>query len=431
MVVVIPGTIEASPVVPPSISTLEPTNNNGGIKGGSVFDEEFRKQATPIDELNELCFKNLASKATSVEDLMAAPAAIGAGSSGSVAEVSCASSTGSISGNLSDGANGVGNGGGGADRHGISEQINAKLMKRTISRHGRSSQRWAADPLSHSAVRLTTGCVPILDGGKVLFVSASSKPLWIFPKGGWEKDEAQEESASREAFEEAGVLGVLGQKLTDVQYETRKSKKRRLDTEELLKKRRERPLIPREDSISNNIRVATAIDAANTAGNSSEAATPCSPLVADAVVVDTTTTLKEPPAAAPPVPVAHNNAAPVSDEAFARIRAEMLKKRKPHFDEASLYSIQSDASSSYSHVRMCLYPLYITSVKKEWPENGRLRRAVPIDEAIEILRARPELQAALIEVKEKGLHLLSNAGIPSSTQTDAKPLASPAVQSAV
>lgn len=164
MVTIIPGAVEASPMVPKSI-----LNVSGGGKGGSVFDEDFRKQATPIDELNELCFKELTSKAPSVADL-APVAAVAAGvmkSSGSVAEVSCASSTGSISGNLSDG-NGM-------------EHINAKLLKRTISRHGRSSQRWASD-LRGSAVRLTTGCVPILENGNVLFVSASSKPLWIFRK---------------------------------------------------------------------------------------------------------------------------------------------------------------------------------------------------------------------------------------------------------
>lgn len=163
MVTVIPGAVEASPMVPRSI-----LHESGG-KGGSVFDEEFRKEATPVDKLNELCFKDLTfkSSAPSVADLAPVVAAGVIQSSASVAEVSCASSTGSISGNLSDG-NGI-------------EQINAKLLKRTISRHGRSSQRWASDPRG-SAVRLTTGCVPILDNGNILFVSASSKPLWIFRK---------------------------------------------------------------------------------------------------------------------------------------------------------------------------------------------------------------------------------------------------------
>ena len=93
------------------------------------------------------------------------------------------------------------------------------------SRQGRATQRWITDPDSHETIRLTTGCVPILRGGKILFVSASRKPEWILPKGGWELDETMEESAVRECFEEAGVLGVLGPKLSDIQYETRQSQK--------------------------------------------------------------------------------------------------------------------------------------------------------------------------------------------------------------
>ena len=304
------------------------------------------------------------------------------------------------------------------------EQINAKLAKRTISRHGRSTQRWAADPLSHSAVRLTTGCVPILDGGNILFVSASSKPLWIFPKGGWERDEAQEESALREAFEEAGVLGVLGPKLTEVQYETRKSKKRRLETEELLKKKwKHEPETPTEQRGD-----PTSPITENNNSNTSDNETTGTVAVATMVASDTVEGRKEDVS---PTGNAHHNAdaAPVSDEAFARIRGEMMTKSNRHLDETS--SIQSDTSSHYSQVRMCLFPLYLTSVKAQWPENGRLRRAVPIDEAIEILEARPELQAALKEVKEKGLHLLNGEGVPvvnmnkttEMDSADAKPAA--------
>ena len=177
--------------VPPSICT--------STKGSSVFDEDFRKEATSVEELEDLCFKELVAKAAPFDE-----AAVGSGTS--VAEVSCASSSCSASGNLSDGGTGcviaslaVRNSTGidpntaatpasavsptCAAERGLSDQINTKLLKRTVSRHGRSSQRWAADPLSHSAIRLTTGCVPIVKGGKVLFVSASNKPAWIFPKG--------------------------------------------------------------------------------------------------------------------------------------------------------------------------------------------------------------------------------------------------------
>lgn len=143
-------------------------------KGGLSFCEDFRKQATPPEQIDALCFKHLTSSTTAMEDGMAA------GSAGSVAEVSCASSTCSFggNGNLSDG----GSSNARSDRA-ISEQINAKLLKRTTSRHGRSSQRWVLDPSSHATIRLTTGVVPICRDGNVLFVSASSKPAWIFPKG--------------------------------------------------------------------------------------------------------------------------------------------------------------------------------------------------------------------------------------------------------
>ena len=242
----------------------------------------------------------------------------------------------------------------------------------------------------------------------------------------------------REAFEEAGVIGVLGPKLTVVQYETRKSKKRRLESEELLKKNLQKleSSAPGTLKIDNNntdsaSKKAPAKD--DSGGCSSEegvdasavahgtsivgAATASSPAPSNAAVADSADQKEKAYVAAePPVP----NAAPVSDEAFASIREKMLKNPKRNNDETA--SVQSDASSGYSQVRMCLYPLYITSVKAEWPENGRLRRAAPIDEAIEILQARPELQAALKEVKEKGLHLLNGENIPS-TATDLKPTA--------
>ena len=55
---------------------------------------------------------------------------------------------------------------------------------------------------------------------------------------------------------------------------------------------------------------------------------------------------------------------------------------------------------------MMLYPLYVQKVYDDWPESGRFRKAVDIDTAIEMMNNRPELKAVLIEVKERGLHLL-------------------------
>lgn len=63
-----------------------------------------------------------------------------------------------------------------------------------------------------------------------------------------------------------------------------------------------------------------------------------------------------------------------------------------------------DPPPEYSHVQMTMFCLYVRQIKDEWPESGRLRRAVSIDEAIELVR--PEFQTVLREVKNKGLHHL-------------------------
>ena len=87
-----------------------------------------------------------------------------------------------------------------------------------------------------------------------------------------------------------------------------------------------------------------------------------------------------------------------NEEEMSRIRGQAKLS-----DETC--SVSSDASAGYSHVRMILFPLYISEVKSEWPENGRFRKVVDIDEAIRITSNRPEFQAALMEVKERNLHL--------------------------
>lgn len=364
-----------------SLTDVQVVSISTSGKGGLSFCEDFRKQATPPEQIDALCFKHLTSSTTAIED------GVAAGSAGSVAEVSCASSTCSLggNGNLSDG----GSSNARSDRA-ISEQINAKLLKRTTSRHGRSSQRWVSDPSSHSTIRLTTGVVPICRDGNVLFVSASSKPAWIFPKGGWENDEKMEESALREAYEEAGILGILGPRLSEVQYETRKAKKRRVESEGAAKNKRQAATGENGKDASKNKKEIIGI----VAGDTSNAGTPPS---STEVVVDTAA-LKGKPS------IAALDPAPVSDAAFTKIR---LVNNYSKQQAGQTPSIQSD--SNYSQVRMSLFPLYVTTVKREWPESGRLRRVVPMDEAIELLSARPELKKALIEVKDRSLHLLRDS----------------------
>jgi 8-oxo-dGTP pyrophosphatase MutT (NUDIX family) len=216
-----------------------------------------------------------------------------------------------------------------------SERINHKVTTQTMSRNGRQSQRWCTDPATQRLYRLTTGCVPVVDGGKILFVSSSRKPEWILPKGGWEMDEAMEESAIREAFEEAGVLGILGPIMCEIEYETRKAKKRRLEFEEVQRK----------------------------ATKGGEANSP-----------------------SPAKSSTHGDGSKIAHDGDS-------------------CSVASDHSQCYTHVKMKLFPLYVTDVRKSWPEEGRFRKAVDIDEAIRMTELRPELQAALKELKERNLHI--------------------------
>ncbi|GJN25461.1 hypothetical protein PR202_gb13290 [Eleusine coracana subsp. coracana] len=67
------------------------------------------------------------------------------------------------------------------------------------------------------------GCIPYMlkedegEGGlqdvlgrlQVLMISTPKRNDLIFPKGGWEDDESIDEAARREAFEEAGVKGII------------------------------------------------------------------------------------------------------------------------------------------------------------------------------------------------------------------------------
>ena len=260
-------------------------------------------------------------------------------------------------------------------------EIILKVTNQKASRNGRQTQRYSTDPNSQRVCRMVTGCVPIVEGGKILFVSSSRKSEWILPKGGWERDEAMEESAIRECFEEAGVLGVLGPLLSEVEYETRKAKKRRKEFEELQKKVK----VLRAALSDSPTRFAVTEESERAQADEKVEDN----LAPGAGAQDTTT---------PPQVV-------VSNETISRIRGQQSKQS----DETC--SVASDSSAAtHSHVRMSLFPLYVSEVKKEWPESGRLRKAVDIDEAIQICESRPELRTVLVELKERNLHLLPSQG---------------------
>jgi ADP-ribose pyrophosphatase YjhB (NUDIX family) len=241
------------------------------------------------------------------------------------------------------------------------QTMKKSLLLRTESRQGRDHQRWITESDSQQRVRLVTGCVPILTGGRILFVSASRKPEWILPKGGWEQDETMEESALREAYEEAGVLGTLGLALEPVQYETRKSKKRRNDMTELLRKYSHNHV---DESAHEEMKGTT------------KDATDLQPDIPQTISL-------------------------LSDEVVNSMRELQPKVRS---DETS--SNASD-SSSYSFVRLTMFPLYVSEVRDSWPESSRFRKIVHIDEAIQMLESREELRSVLIQVKEKSLHIIS------------------------
>lgn len=341
------------------------TVGHGRIKAAPVcMDKALKETAMPPAALSKMCFT------------FEVPVPLTKGRPDAIPVSSCSSTcTGESTGTLSDAETHH------ADSRGVaaatplkldresSDRMNAKVSLRKTSRQGRSSQRWVVE--GDATIRMVTGCVPILTGGKILFVSASRKPEWILPKGGWELDETLEESAVRESFEEAGVLGVLGPKLNLVQYETRKAKKRRLEQEESERKKQVRPekTDPPKEAKGETKNV---ISPEETDGD------------------DYTFT----------APVA------LSDEAMARIRGQAQAiAPKPSDETASIASTVSTAL--YSQVRMTMFPLYVSKVLDTWPECGRFRKAVDIDEAIAMTKSRPELQAVLLEVKERGLHLIS------------------------
>jgi diphosphoinositol-polyphosphate diphosphatase len=334
-------------VVPPGRIKAAPVCNDASLKAQSMSTEELSKHCFPLQIPSGGSFEDLPEPSI----------------------VSSSSSTASRESNLSDFVASYKTTPLRLERR-QSAQI-AKVSARKVSRNGRECQRWFQDPSSQTLYRMVTGCVPIVEGGKILFVSASRKAEWILPKGGWEQDEDMEESAIRECFEEAGVVGILGPRLTEIEYETRKAKKRRMEFEELQRK-------------TKTLRVAYSASPAPIK-NSKE------PVEGEAKVhLENVASIKD-------------CLAPVSDEDFNRIRGQALKQ----CDETS--SVVSDAS--HSHVRMNLFPMYVSEVKSSWPESGRFRKVVDIDEAIKMCESRPELQQALIEVKQRNLHLLPQVPI--------------------
>lgn len=256
----------------------------------------------------------------------------------------------------------------------LSTAFTDNLVKENSSRQGRSLQRWLVHSPTEQLVRQVAGTVPITRDGRIILASASRKTEWILPKGGWDADETKEECAARETFEEAGLLGRLGGCLEPIDYERSKAKKRRLS------------------KVANG--GADGKDGGDGGGGGSsmvkrrkteELMTPPS-----AGFVSVSSSVKNTEL---PEPTGSTGAS--SDKGKAAL---------------SKTSVQTTSFNpkNYSYVRLFLCPLYVTEVKSDWPEKGRLRKMVDIDEAIRIMEVENRLyfKRGLEMVKERGLHLL-------------------------
>ena len=272
------------------------------------------------------------------------------------------------------------------------DTVRRQILNFQTSRNGRECQRFAGDAQGQF-YRLTTGTVPIMSDGRILLCSSSRKESWILPKGGWESDESLELSALRETFEEAGVLGFLGPELNVVEYETRKGKKRRLEMN--LKKKKEARKSGAVSVVSTSSSCGVSSDDEHTVGKSNLSAK------TNKESTDPNNNNHN-----------HNNSSSGATSPSSGLggNANMNVER---FDDsasvASIASVSSDVSSSCTHCRLHMIPLFVTEVKEHWPESGRGRKVVHIDEAIEIMSSRPEFQTVLYEVKRKGFHKTETA----------------------
>ena len=252
------------------------------------------------------------------------------------------------------------------------------------SRQGRSLQRWLVHSPSNELVRQVAGTIPITKDGRIILISASRKKEWILPKGGWDSDETKEECALRETFEEGGLVGKLGGSLEPIDYESGKSKKRAMKelTKELMTSGESGTEITKAGS-------SEGVKEQRTGQDHEESSRP----------------------SLPPCPKRFKTEFSSSPTGPELLLASVARSKSS--DSTSSSNTVSDASCTtaepyYSYIRLNLFPLYVSSVESEWPEKGRLRKLVDIDEAIRIMDAenRPYFRMGLEIVKERGLHLL-------------------------
>lgn len=243
-----------------------------------------------------------------------------------------------------------------------------------VSREGHDKERYERCPFSNRLIRLVTGCIPITRDGKILLMSSKKKDKkdeWGLPKGGWEIDEVLEESAVRETYEEAGVVGVLGDRMEEVTFETRKGKKQRLKLEMESGKNFESQASI-ESTVSeiehNTIEFSTFPQIKNTVESLH-----LSNIVSCVQEQDT------------PSIVSSNSSQQSLTTNVDGTTSKTMKR-------------------SHGLCRMVLFPLYVTQILEEFPEQGRARKIVTIDDAIRLVK-RDFFRDALLEIKKSSIHL--------------------------
>ena len=256
----------------------------------------------------------------------------------------------------------------------------SNLVKVKSSRQGRSLQRWLLHSPTGELVRQVAGTIPITRDGRVVLISASRKKEWILPKGGWDADETKEECAMRESYEEGGIVGLLGGCMDPIDYMSAKVKKRVL-----------------EDLGDSDVEVKESGDVEGRMSNCHEGLRPPLP--------------KRFKTELPSLPNDHKL---ISSSAKRIVSSDSTRSTSSSGFNAvtemtpAVTSTVACDTKGCPYIRLFLFPLYVSSVKSEWPEKGRLRKLVHIDEAIRIMDAqnRPYFRMGLEIVKERGLHLL-------------------------
>lgn len=269
----------------------------------------------------------------------------------------------------------------------LSERANKTAAKECEARRGNLNQRWATDPQNGYFMRLVAGCVPILNDGRIILVRNSKGNSWLVPKGGWEGDERLEEAAIRECYEEAGVLGILGPKLQSFSVETRKARKRRLDTEERAN------TSPKQ--LEATLAVAECHSGWSVLSQLSED---------DHLPDDEVSRFTNSPPSVPQVEQI-NGSVPAERKTDVRVTFQasngpspptvdnceivatgcdlnsLLPATMEDAKSVSSHDVAGTTTSSRTHTHVCMtfFPLYVHTVRDVWPEDFRIRNAFTID----------------------------------------------------